>query len=101
MPKMPGSRRVDEDIALIGSSRFTGDAVRTADLSRRQRIHHEPVMPTNPHAQIPNRTAGRELRAGGAVGKNEAGEAVNGSLTSSMTMDRLEGAVCGAVRHAK
>src|SRR5258708_23167463 len=65
-PNTPGSKEVREHIARIGISMCTGDPARTTALMRRQRIHHEQLMPTNPNAQMPNRIAGSGLAAGGA-----------------------------------
>jgi len=48
--------------------------------SRRQRTHHEQLMPRNPHAQIVHRSAGTVLAAGGAavIGTDDAAGAVKG-----------------------
>jgi hypothetical protein len=68
---------------------------------RRQRIHHEQLMPANPHAQMAKRTAGSGLAAAGAFTKkgDETAGAVNGWLTCSITTDQLGGVVSGADCH--
>src|SRR5579863_10111317 len=85
-PKTPGSMRVGEEVALIGRWRCNGDAARTADWRRIQRIHHDAEMPINPQAQMPKRIDGSGMRAGGVFAGSGAENAgvVNGWLTSMM-----------------
>jgi hypothetical protein len=79
-PKTPGSRSAGEDTALIGIPRLTGEPARTTAPIRRQRIHHEQLMPKNPHAQMVQRSAGIGLSVGstGDIVCSEAAGTVNG-----------------------
>jgi hypothetical protein len=95
---MPGSKNVGEQIVLTGISSGTGDPAPTAARTRRQRTHQAQLIPINPQAQMLKRTEGSGLRAAGAGAIETIGE-VNGSLTSTITMERFDGT--GASRHSK
>lgn len=73
-------------------SNGSGEPARTTARICRQRIHHEEVMPRNPHAQMVHSNAGKMMLAGsGAVsGTDDAAGAVNGSPTSSITTENFD-----------
>src|ERR1700730_3306897 len=99
-PKTPGSRRVGDDITRIGIASCKGEPARTAAWIRRQRTHHEQVIPRNPHAHMLNRIVGNGLAAGGTAGKaDESAGPVNGRLTASIMTDNLGAVFSGSVRH--
>src|SRR5579872_741235 len=101
-PNTPGSRRVGEDLARNGITIGRGDPARTVARMRRQRTHHEPVMPKDPQAQTPQRISGSGFAAGGAGAnkREETGRAVNGWLTAFITTNTLDWVASGAVRQA-
>src|SRR5262249_23689783 len=97
-PKTPGTKSNVEDTALTGISRCTGEPARTAARIHRQRIHHEQLMPRNPHAQLPHRRAGIGLAAGSPFGNGGGPAAQKGWLIPPKPPKTLDRVLWGAPR---
>src|SRR5213078_2297346 len=88
IPKTPGSRNEEDEIAGTGRPSSIGDPARITAVMRRQRIHQAHAIAANPTAHAIQSMSGSRFVLG-AVGNGD-GETTgsgNGSLTRSATVE--------------
>src|SRR5579871_1363230 len=92
IPKTPGSRNEEEEIAGTGRPSSIGDPARITAVMRRQRIHQAHAIPANPTAHATLSMSGSRFVLN-AVGNGD-GETTgfrNGSFTDAATTEKTEG----------
>src|SRR5580658_4516637 len=92
IPKTPGSRNEEEEIARTGRSSSMGDPARITAVMRRHRIHQAQAIPTNPAAHaIQSMSESRFVLGVVGNGVGETTGSGNGSLTRSATVEKTDG----------
>src|SRR6266700_2602724 len=104
IPKTPGSRNEEEEIAGTGMPSSIGDPARITAVMRRQRIHQAYAIPANPTAHAIQSMSGSRfvlVAVSDGDGDGETTGFGSGSLTRSATVTKTEGVDTGAVRQPR